>query len=128
MRFRPRPGFSLVELFVALVVVAILVGLAIPRFRAYKRKYFITAMTSDLRNLAATEEAYWSKRGSYTSDVTALKFVASPGVLVSMVSADSMGWSARTTHENEDATCAIYYGAAPMLPPATVKNFIGCSK
>lgn len=128
MRSRSRPGFSLIELFVVLIVIGILVGLAIPRFRAYKQKFYITAMMSDLRNLAVREEAYWSDAGSYTADVAALAFVPSPGVRVTVVSADSAGWAARATHGPGTATCAISYGAAPVLPPATVKNFVGCDR
>lgn len=128
MRFRTRAGFSLVEVFAVLMVISILVGLAIPRFREYKRKYYITVMTSDLRNLAVTEEAYWSEEGTYSMDVGALKFVASPDVKVRMITADTTGWSARASHDKNGAICAIYYGAAPALAPATVKNVIGCAK
>lgn len=128
MRRRPRAGFSLVELFVVIVVIGVLVGLAIPRFRAYRRRLYLAAMASDLRNLAVTEEGYWSDAGAYTSDLGALRFTASPDVAVEMVSADTGGWSARATNAKDADVCAVYYGTAPALPPAAARSIIGCTK
>ncbi|HEY5086728.1 MAG TPA: prepilin-type N-terminal cleavage/methylation domain-containing protein [Gemmatimonadaceae bacterium] len=125
---RGRRGFSLIELFVVLVVIGILVGLSIPRLHQFKHQFYLTTMISDLRNLAATEEGYWSTGDSYSSDFSALRFNVSQGVWVTFVQADSLGWSATATHENDTSTCAIYYGNAPPVAPATVKNYIGCSK
>jgi prepilin-type N-terminal cleavage/methylation domain-containing protein len=125
---RRRSGFSLIELFVVLVVIGILVGLAIPRMHGFKHQFYLTTMISDLRNLAATEEGYWSSVDSYSSDLNALRFNLTPGVNVTFVQADSLGWSATATHDDDTSHCAIYYGQAPPLAPATVKNFIGCSK
>jgi prepilin-type N-terminal cleavage/methylation domain-containing protein len=125
---RRRSGFSLIELFVVLVVIGILVGLAIPRMHGFKHQFYITTMISDLRNLAATEEGYWSSVDSYSSDLSALRFNLTPGVWVTFVQADSLGWSATATHDDDTSHCAIYYGNASPLPPATVKNYIGCSK
>lgn len=125
---RHRSGFSLIELFVVLVVIGILVALAIPRMHGFKHQFYITTMISDLRNLAATEEGYWSATDSYTSNMSVMNFNLTPGVWVNFVQADSQGWSATATHDDDTSTCAIYYGNAPPLPPATLKNSIGCSK
>jgi prepilin-type N-terminal cleavage/methylation domain-containing protein len=128
MLSRRRPGFSLIELFVVLVVIGILVGLAIPRMHGFKHQFYLTTMISDLRNLAATEEGQWSAVDSYSSDLATMNFNLTPGVWVTFVQADSSGWSATATHDDDTSHCAIYYGNAPPLAPATVKNFIGCSK
>jgi prepilin-type N-terminal cleavage/methylation domain-containing protein len=124
---RRRSGFSLIELFVVLVIISILVGLAIPRMHTIKHQFYLTTMISDLRNLAATEEGYWSTADSYSTDLSALRFNVTPGVWITFVQADSMGWSATATHDADTSHCAIYYGNAPVLAPASVKNYIGCS-
>jgi prepilin-type N-terminal cleavage/methylation domain-containing protein len=128
MSSRRRLGFSLIELFVVLVVIGILVGLAVPRMHGFKHQFYLTTMISDLRNLSATEEGYWSSVDTYSSDLNAMRFNLTPGVWVTFVQADSMGWSASATHDGDTSHCAIYYGNALPVPPATVKNFIGCSK
>ena len=127
MRIRRKVGFSLIELFIVLVVIGILVGLAVPRFRQFKHRYYITTMVSDLRNLAATEEGYWSATDVYTSDIAALKYDPSPSVRITFVEVTRSGWSAYATHENDESKCAVYYGSAAVLAPATVKTIIACN-
>ena len=122
-----RRGFSLIELFVVMVVIAILVAFAIPRYHEYKHRYYLATMVTDLRNLATTEEAYWNDAGTYSMDLTGIRFTNTPEVSITMVSADTMGWSARAGYAGDTATCAIYYGAAAVLTPATIKNVIGCT-
>lgn len=127
-RSRALRGFSLIELLVVLLVVGVLVGLAIPRYRAYKRRYYVTTMVTDLRNLATTEEAYWNLTGTYSTDLRQIRYSSSSGVSISMVSADTLGWAAKAYYAGDSAICAIYYGNAPVLPPAILKNVIGCNE
>jgi len=124
---RDSRGFSLVELLVAMVVVGILVGLAIPRYNEYKRRFYLTTMVTDLRNLATTEEAYWNLTGTYSTDFQQIQFTSTPRVSISMVSADTLGWAAKASYDGDTAICAIYYGNAPVLSPASIKNVIGCT-
>lgn len=124
---RDSRGFSLVELLVAMVVVGILVGLAIPRYNEYKRRFYLTTMVTDLRNLATTEEAYWNLTGTYSTDLQQIQFTSTPRVSISMVSADTLGWAAKASYDGDTAICAIYYGNAPVLSPASIKNVIGCT-
>ena len=121
-------GFSLIELLVVLLVIGVLVGLAMPRYRDYKRRYYVTTMVTDLRNLATTEEAYWNIAGTYSIDLLQIRYNSSPRVSISMVSADTLGWAATAHYAGDSAICAIYYGNAPVLPPATLKDVIGCTQ
>lgn len=110
-----------------MVVIGILVGLAIARYRDYKRRFYLTTMVTDLRNLATTEEAFWNISGTYSMDVQQIQYTGSPQVSISMVSADTLGWAAKASYAGDTAICAIYYGNAPVLAPATLKNVIGCA-
>lgn len=118
----------MIELLVVLVVMGVLVGLAIPRYREYKRRFYVTTMVTDLRNLASTEEAYWNIAGTYSTDLRLIQYSSSPRVSISMVSADTLGWAAKASYAGDSAMCAIYYGNAPVLAPATLKNVIGCTQ
>lgn len=125
--YRRRHGFSLVELFVVLVVIGVLVGLAIPRYRNWKHRYYLAVMVSDLRNLAVTEEAYWSDRDAYSGSFTDLRFIPTTDVTINFVTVGPTGWSALASHAKDPSSCAVYYGSAPVLSPATVKTIIGCN-
>ncbi len=127
MTLRARPGFSLLELFVVLLIIGILTAVAVTRIHDYKHHYYQATMLSDLRNLAVSEESYWSSVDTYTNDIAALNFAPSPYVTISFAEADSVGWSAKATHANDTTTCAVYYGRAAILPPATAKTVIGCN-
>lgn len=123
---RHRAGFSLLEVAGVLAVVAVLAILALPRFRAYERRAHRAAVVRALRDVAARENAYWRAVGSYTSDTSALMPPRGSQVTVRILRADSLGWSARAAHRRDHVVCAIAFGAAPILPPATRHNVIGC--
>jgi hypothetical protein len=102
-------GFSLIELIAVL-------------------RYYLTTMVKDLRNLGTTEAAYWNITGTYSTDLRVIRYSNSPRVSISMVSADTLGWAAKANYAGDSATCAIYYGNAPVLAPATLKDVIGCTQ
>ncbi|MGH7625310.1 MAG: prepilin-type N-terminal cleavage/methylation domain-containing protein [Gemmatimonadaceae bacterium] len=124
----PRAGFSVLELVVVIIIVAIIVAIVLPRFTAYRSSRSTAAMVTDLQNLANAQAAYWGSKNSYTADTTALKVTHSPGTTIQIMAADATGWSAHITRQGSPASCAVFYGSALPLPPATVKNVIGCTK
>jgi type IV pilus assembly protein PilE len=59
------PGFSLIELFVALAVLAIVVALALPNYRQYVRRTHRTEAVSALLRIAAAQERFYLHNGRY---------------------------------------------------------------
>jgi type IV pilus assembly protein PilE len=60
-------GFTLVELIVAMVILATLAAIAIPSYNSYVLKSHRTEAKSALTDLASMEERYFSVNNSYTT-------------------------------------------------------------
>ena len=115
---RSRVGFTLIELMVVVVVIGILAAIAIPKFANTKGKANAAALRSDLRNLAAAEESYFYDSTAYTTDVTALKYRSSPGVILTVTTPSTGAWVATATHPlSYPLMCVIYYGNVASPPP-----------
>jgi prepilin-type N-terminal cleavage/methylation domain-containing protein len=124
---RSRSGFTLVELLVVVVVIGILAAMAIPRFNNTKGRANFSAIKADLRNLALAEESFFVDRSTYSADLDSLKVTLSPGVVLSVVEATNGGWSAKAHHPSSwPRTCAIFFGNAAVVAPATSQGVVGC--
>jgi type IV pilus assembly protein PilA len=119
-----KKGFTLIELLIVVVIIGILAAIAIPRFSTTKEKGYIAQMKSDLKNLAAAEEAYASdNNGDYIPAGTAT--AASPwngagatsGVTITIDAPGAGTYSATAVHAAAPSrTCGIFYGTD--TPPA----------
>jgi type IV pilus assembly protein PilE len=67
-------GFTLVELVIVMVIVAILAAIAIPSYRSQIRKSRRTDAKTVVLDLAAREEKYFSLNNSYTSSPVSLGY------------------------------------------------------
>ena len=125
-QLRKRDGFTLVEILIVTVILGILAGIAMMRWHDKKVDAFVASMKSDLRNVAAAQEAYYSDNQTYASDVGQLAFRASTNITVA-VSGTQLGWAASTSHPAADGrTCALFYGTIPPEAPAVASGIVKC--
>src|SRR5499426_3946707 len=93
-----RAGFTLIELLIVIVIIGILAAIAIPKFGKTREKAYFKAMQSDLRNMSAQQEIYYSKPANnyqYAAGVAALvDFVPSQGVTANVSVSGVTGWGA----------------------------------
>ena len=69
-RLNKDEGFTLIELMVVVLIIAILVAIAIPTFLGQRKNAQDSAAKSNLRNALATEKAYFSVNQVFSSDAT----------------------------------------------------------
>jgi type IV pilus assembly protein PilA len=129
---RNRTGFTLIELLIVVVIIGLLAAIAIPKFANTKEKAVVSAMRSDLRNLATAQEGYWVESRTYYGGVIpnnpVFQYQPTTGVTVTMVTATDAGWSARATAVPLTAEqCVIFYGITAPIPPATADAAVACS-
>ena len=60
-------AFTLLELLVAMAIVAALSAIALPQYSHYRKKVFDLRAQSDLRNAALAEESWFFDREAYLS-------------------------------------------------------------
>jgi prepilin-type N-terminal cleavage/methylation domain-containing protein len=126
-----RRGFTLIELLIVVVIIGILAAIAIPKFGNSKGKATVAGMKSDLRNLSSVQEAWWVDNRAYYNGlipVAAFPYTPTKGVVITIVTGTTGGWSAQATAPGLAAeTCAIFYGATAVLPPATQEGIVACA-
>lgn len=132
---RDRKGFTLIELLIVVVIIGILAAIAIPKFAATRERAFVSAMKSDLKNLASQQEIYYSDPvNNYTySSLLAdpnLGFTPSEGVTITLT-AGATGWGASAVHEGLQGgaavTCALFFGDDFVTAPAQFSGALECT-
>lgn len=126
MKTGGRLGFTLIELLIVVVIIGLLATIAIPKFATTKDKAYLASMKSDLRNLAAMEEAYLYDHSAYTTSAP-VGFVTSSGVTGPTITLTVDGWSAIVGHTVTTKTCSLYVGSV-SVSPAVLEGVPTCSQ
>ena len=109
MQNRTRKGFTLIELLIVVVIIGILAAIAIPKFADTKKKAYVTAMKSDLKNMVSAAEAHFADNNTYAGLPAP---TGSSGVVIALGTLSATGWSASATHANAvGSSCTIGVGS-----------------
>jgi type IV pilus assembly protein PilA len=124
-------GFTLIELMVVVMIIAVLIAIAIPSFLGFRKSAQDRSAQSEVRNVLLAEKAYWLDNGDYTEtagDITAFEPNANlhatapaTGVVIDLRDADSDIVCLTRTAESgntfaiwESASGGTYYGETDL--------------
>lgn len=126
MLARPR-GFTLIEILMVVVIIGILAALAVPKFSRSRSMTYSATIRQDMRTLSVAQEDYFLEKSVYASDTKFLNFLHSPGVTITILEANSFGWSASGKHPLAyPITCAVYWGPVSPVSPAIEEGQVNC--
>ncbi len=95
--FRGEKGFTLVELMIVIIILAVLTGIAVPSYMALRNRARESATESEMKNIATALELYQADNEKYPADYTTMT-----GYMDPIPTADD--WSTAYTY-----TCADPY-------------------
>jgi type IV pilus assembly protein PilE len=75
---RADGGFTLIEIMIVVVIVAILTGIALPAYQQYARKAKRADAHSALLRIATLQEKFFSNNNQYATSTVALGYAANP--------------------------------------------------
>jgi prepilin-type N-terminal cleavage/methylation domain-containing protein len=131
-------GFTIIELIVAMVLLAAIAAIAISQIYKSRSRVYIAVLQADLKNLATAQETffvssdgYFGEDGEseYARSIEQLQFQPSEGVTIKLRSNQS-GWTAQAEHgrlRDAKVGCAIYMGDVPSpYKPSVHEGMVEC--
>lgn len=125
-----RKGFTLIELFLVVIVIGLLASIMLPQLQGFRYHAMEASLQSDLRTLAMHQESHYYDWSTYTDDLVALStagFNPSPSVTVIVNEATFLGWSATLQHDNLLVECYMFVGNAAPVGTAVTEGSVSCS-
>ncbi len=104
-----RKGFTLIELIIVIAVIAILIGIALPRFKGMQDEGNIAKAKGELRTLQTAIESYYAhNNNAYPSALSSLT-TAVPNIIGSTLPTDPFKVGTNYVLATDGATPVKYY-------------------
>ncbi len=76
--YKKEKGFTLVELMIVIIILAVLTGIAIPSYMTLRNRAREAATESEMKNIATALELYMTDNEEYPDDYTTITDYMSP--------------------------------------------------
>lgn len=123
---RRSRGFSVLELVIVFVIVALLAMIAIPYFVKRKQEDYHQALTARLAEVQRAQQAYFEANKRFAPDLPTLGLGPAERITVTIGGAGlatGTGWNATASHaDHEGARCVIGFGADTVIGRTTTKS------
>lgn len=96
---RTRPGFTLVELAVVIVIVAILSTIAVSGLHQVRIEAYRAVLQSDLHALSVAQELHRTLHHSFAAEQDLAYYERSDGVIIDFAWLQSSAYAARARHQ-----------------------------
>ena len=104
-------GFTLVELLIAMMFIAILSAIALLSIEGPREEAYLSTMQADLKNLSVAQELHHQLNFEYGTLTDLADYEASRGVTVTINEATAVGYAATAMHAGLDGVvCGFYQG------------------
>ncbi|MFQ5554316.1 MAG: prepilin-type N-terminal cleavage/methylation domain-containing protein, partial [Acidimicrobiia bacterium] len=111
-RLAKDEGFTLIELMVVVLIIAVLVAIAIPSFLGFRARAQDRSAQADLRNVLLSEKAEWTDNGAFTETEATLK-AFEPSVEINTTSSATAGvFVDLSVKSNNDVVCLTQSSAS----------------
>jgi prepilin-type N-terminal cleavage/methylation domain-containing protein len=135
--FRRSKGFTIIELLIVIAVIAILIGLTLPRFRGMQEEGNIAKAKGELRTLQTAAESYYiHNNNTYPTALSSLTS-ATPNIIGSSLPTDPFNGTSNYGYATDGASPVKYYviysigvgsnGSAAVSTSGTVTETNGSS-
>ena len=116
-------GFTLVELLIVVIILAILAAIVVPQFASSTNDAKMAALDSTLSNVRAAIDLYYQQHGAYPGAVTAVSTGACSGTAGSGVATAGAGATAVTAFQEQLSMYTNAAGGACSIGDTTTFKF-----
>ena len=106
-RLDKEEGFTLIELMVVVLIIAVLVAIAIPSFLGFRNRAQDRSAQADLRNTLLGEKAVWTDTGAFTETEADLKAFEPTLIINTSAATDAGVFVDMSVASNDDAVCLV---------------------
>lgn len=120
--YRDKSGFTLVELMIVIIILAILTGIAVPSYMVLKDRARKAAAQSELKNIATALEMYYADEETYPCVNEWNTALENGGYMNPVKTTDPWGNADGYVYTSEDITTTYTLTCAAADPDVVIKD------